>query len=76
MTSLMKLTSLLLVETLSDSDYIMVHVYKANVYVNCTNGTVPANSSQRLTIERCIVNNLNVTSADSKVKCLCQEFDR
>ena len=54
MTSLMKLTSLLLIETLSDSDYIMVYVGN----VSCTDGIVPAGSSQRLTIQQCIVNNL------------------
>ena len=72
MKSLMTLTSLLLVETLSDSDYIMVYVSD----VNCTAGIVPATLSQQLIIENCIVNNLNVTSVDIKVKFLYQEFDR
>ena len=73
MTSLMKLTSLLLVETLSDSDYIMVYVGN----VNCTDGIVPATSLMRLTIERCIVNNLDVISSmNINVNSLCQELDR
>ena len=72
MKSLMTLTSLLLVETLSDSDYIMVYVSD----VNCTNLIVQATLSQRLIIENCIVNNLNVTSVDINVKSLYQEFDR
>ena len=70
---LMTLTSLLLVETLSDSDYIKVHVSN----VSCTElMIVPATLSHRLKIENCIVNNLNVTSVDINVKSLCQEFDR
>ena len=72
MKSLMTLTSLLLVETLSDSDYIMVYVFN----VNCTDGIVPATLSQRLKIENCIVNNLDVTSVDINVKFFYQEFDR
>ena len=68
----MTLTSLLLVETLSDSDYIMVNVSN----VNCTDGIVPATLSQQLKIENCIVNNLHVTSVDINVKSFCQEFDR
>ena len=73
MISLMKLTSLLLVETLSDSDYIMVYVGN----VNCTDGIVPATLFNRLSIEKYIVNNLNVMSADNNaVKHSCQEFDR
>ena len=67
MKSLMTLTLLLLVETLSDSDYIMVNVSD----VNCTDGIVPATLSQRLIIEKCIVNNLNMD-----VKCSYQESDR
>ena len=72
MKSLMTLTSLLLIETLSDSDYIMVYVSD----VSCTNLIVSATLSQRLIIKNCIVNNLNVTSVDINVKSLCQEFDR
>ena len=72
MMSLMKLTSLLLVETLSDSDYIMVYVGN----VNCTDGIVSADLSHRLTIEQCIVNG-NVTAADNNLNySTCQEFDR
>ena len=71
MISLMKLTSLLLVETLSDSDYIMVYVGN----VSCTDGIVSATLLIRLTIEKCIVNNLNVTSTNNVIS-LCQELDR
>ena len=74
----MKLTSLLLVETLSDSDYIMVYVGN----VNCTVGIVPATLLNRIAIVKCIVNNLNVIS-DLEViminvnqKQLCQDFNR
>ena len=69
----MKLTSLLLIETLSDSDYIMVYVGN----VNCTDGIVQAHS-HRLTIVKCIVNNLNAISEVImiNVKQLCQDFNR
>ena len=73
MKSLMKLTSLLLLETLSDSDYIMVYV--ANT--NCTDKIVPATLSQRWSIEKCIETNLNVISVGiSYVSGVCQEFNR
>ena len=73
MTSLMKLTSLLLVKTLSHSDYIMVYDYVANA--SCTSNVVPANFQQRQTIERCIdtkqyeTNNISLSAA-------CQKFNR
>ena len=73
MKSLMTLTSLLLVETLSDLDYIMVNVSN----INCTSGIVPATLSQRLIIEKCILNNVDVTLVnDINMKTSCQEFDR
>ena len=73
MNSLMKLTSLLLVETLSDSDYIMVNI--ANT--SCTNGVVvPANLSQRQSIENCIATNLNVISVCINSSAVCQEINR
>ena len=65
----MELTSLLLVETLSDSDYIMVHVGN----VSCTDGIVAANSSQQFMIKNCIVNNLNLTSMDI---CMCESYQK
>jgi len=64
MKSLMKLTSLLLVETLSNSDYIMVYVANNKI---CTDTIVPASSSQRLVIEQCIANELDVTLMDIDV---------
>ena len=69
----MKLTSLLLLETLSDSDYIMVYV--ANT--NCTEKLVPATLSQRWLIEKCIETKLDVISMDiSYVSGVCQKFNR
>ena len=57
MTSLMKLTSLLLVETLSQSDHIMVYV--SDSY--CTDNIVNASLSQKELIKRCIATKLDVT---------------
>ena len=79
MKSLMELTSLLFVETLSDSDHIKVYLVN-NSSANCTgeiHGTaVSATISQRFVIEKCIDKNLNVTSADMiNVTCLCQDFN-
>ena len=68
----MKLTSLLLVETLSHSDYIMVYV--SNTY--CTDNVVPANSSQKQLIEMCIANKLDVTSVGINLNALCQDINR
>ena len=86
MKSLMELTSLLLVETLSDSDHIKVYVIANNISANCTgeiNRTCTATLSHRIMIEKCIVNNLNVrsvpnTSADMiiiTVTDLCHNFN-
>ena len=73
MKSLMMLTSLLLVETLSDSDHIMVYV--ANT--NCTDGIVSANSSHQLIIENCIDTKLDVTSVEYlNVSGVCQQVNR
>ena len=72
MNSLMKLTSLLLVETLSDSDYIMVNIDNTS----CTDGVVPANLLQRHLIEKCIATNLNVTSVCINSSAVCQEINR
>ena len=72
MKSLMKLTSLLLVETLSPSDYIMVNV--ANT--NCTDSIKPANSSQRHLLEECIDAKLDNISVGINPKAVCQEFYR
>ena len=70
--SLMMLTSLLLVNSLSDSDYIMVYV--SNSY--CTDNVVPANSSQRLLIEKCIADKLNVTSLNITVGTGYEQFNK
>ena len=73
MNSLMKLTSLLLVETLSDSDYIMVNI--ANT--SCTNGVVvPANLSQRQSIENCIATKLELKSVGINLTVVWQEIRR
>ena len=72
MKSLMKLTSLLLVETLSHSDYIMVNV--ANT--NCTDSIVPAGSSKRHLLEECIDAKLDIISVGINPKAVCQEFYR
>ena len=79
MKSLMELTSLLFVETLSDSDHIKVYVAN-NSSANCTGeihgAAVSATISQRFMIEKCIDKNLNATSNDTiNVKCLCQNFN-
>ena len=68
----MKLTSLLLVETLSDSDYIMVNI--ANT--NCTDGVVPASSSQQQLIERCIATQFDVTLDGINSSTICQRINR
>ena len=79
MKSLMELTSLLFVETLSDSDHIKVYLVN-NISANCTGEihgtTVSATISQRFVIEKCIDKNLNVTSVDMiNVTHLCQDFN-
>ena len=72
MKSLMMLTSLLLIETLSHSDYIMVNV--ANT--RCTDGVVPASSSLRKSVEHCIATNLNVTLMNITVCPAYEMFNR
>ena len=72
MKSLMKLTSLLLIETLSYSDYIMVNV--ANT--SCTDNVVPANSSQQLLIEMCIATKLEPKSVGINLTAVWQEIKR
>ena len=72
MKSLMKLTSLLLIETLSHSDHIMV--YASNV--SCTDSVVIASSSQRVLIEKCIDAKLDVLSSNINLCAVCQEFHR
>ena len=83
MKSLMELTSLLLVETLSDSDHIKVYVVVNESSASCTgeiNRICTATLSHRFMIERCIVNNLNVKSNPSAdminiaVTELCHDF--
>ena len=69
---LMKLTSLLLVETLSHSDHIMVYV--SNTF--CIDNVVPANSSQRQLIETCIVTKFHVTSLNITVSAAYERFKR
>ena len=68
----MKLTSLLLVETLSDSDYIMVNIANRR----CTDNVVPASSSQRDLIEHCIDTQFDVTSVGINLSTVCQEARR
>ena len=68
----MKLTSLLLIETLSDSDYIMVNISNTN----CTKGVVPANSLQRKLIEHCIDTQFDVTSVSINSSTVCQRINR
>ena len=70
MRSLMKLTSLLLVETLSPTDYIMVNVSNTK----CTDNIVLANSSQQQLIEVCIANEHDVNSVD--INTTCQRINR
>ena len=67
----MKLTSLLLVETLSHSDYVMVNVSN----INCTDNVVSANSSQRQLIERCIVSQPDA-SVGINLNATCQQINR
>ena len=69
----MKLTSLLLIETLSDSDYIKVYVANAN----CTDVFVPATLEEKDSIANCITTKLNVTytSADIDVYAAFQEYE-
>ena len=70
----MKLTSQLLVETLSYLDYIMVYVANAN----CAENIVSANSSQRQSIEKCIDDKLPNKSfgININVCAACKEFIR
>ena len=69
----MKLTSLLFVETLSHSDYIMVNV--ANI--SCTDNFASADSLHRQLIEHCIATNLRATSlVGVSLNALCQEMNR
>ena len=68
----MKLTLLLLVETLSDSDYIMVYNYGANG--TCTDNVVPANSSQRQFIQSCV--GANPETVNISLCAACQHFNR
>ena len=69
MESLMKLTSVVLVETLSDSDYIMVYVFNKK----CTVDFAPANSLQRQLIEKCILMT-DVTSEGINSNAVCKEI--
>ena len=68
----MKLTSFLLVETLSDSDFIMVNISNTS----CTDDVVPAGSSQRMSIEHCIDTQFDVTSVGINLSTICQEARR
>ena len=74
MKSLMKLTSLLLVETLSNPDYIVVNVSNKK----CTDDVVPASSLQRQLTEHCITTTLDATSGgiNSRTVNVCQEINR
>ena len=73
MESLMKLTSLLLIETLSDFDYIKVLVANAS----CTNTFVQATLEEKDSIANCITTKLSVigTSADIDVYAASKEFN-
>ena len=71
MKSLMKLTSLLLLETLSDSDYIMV--YGANEIF--TDNLVKVSSVKQQLIVRYIPH-LDVTSVRITVPDMCEAFIR
>ena len=73
MESLMKLTSLLLMETLSDDDYIKVHVANAS----CVDTFVQAKLEEKDSLANCIATKLNVTgtSADINVYAASQEFN-
>ena len=69
----MKLTSLLLLETLSHSDYIMVNVTN----ISCTDNFAPADSLHRQLIEHCIATNLRGASlVGVSLNALCQEMNR
>ena len=72
MESLMKLTSLLLIETLSDTDYIKVHVANAS----CADTFVQATLEEKDSIANCVTTKLNVTgtSANIDVYTASQEF--
>ena len=73
----MKLTSLLLVQALSDSDYILVNVSKQNTSYTCTdNNVVLANLSQQQLIANCIATHLDVTSVGIDLNAICQEINR
>ena len=72
MKSLMKLTSILLLESLSHSDYIMVYVSN----VNCTENVVSANSSQRQLLEHCVHTQLDVAVVDINPNALYNKFHR
>ena len=71
MKSLMKLTSLLIVETLSDSDYIMVY----GVNDNFTNNPAKVSSLEQQLIARRI-SELNVTALKISVSDVCETFFR
>ena len=68
----MKLTSVLLVETLSHLDHIMVYVSN----VSCTGNIVSANSSQRQLIEQCVDAKLDVMVVDIIPNATCNELHR
>ena len=68
----LKLTSQLLVETLSHLDYVVVYVANAN----CTDNIVSANSSQRQLIEKCIDTKLHMNLFSINVSAACKEFIR
>ena len=70
---LMKLTSHLLIETLSDSDYIMVYV--SNTKCNKTDNLIPVNSSSRQLIDYCVDAELDITTVIS-LCAACKEFNR
>ena len=72
MISLMKLTSLLLVETLSHSDYIMVYVSNKSY----TDDVVLANPSQKQLIKMFITDKLDVMPVSINLKDICQEISR
>ena len=68
----MKLTSLLLVETLSHLDYIMVYVSNES-YIR---DVVLANLSQKQSIKIFITNKLDVMPVSINLKDICQEISR
>ena len=63
MEPLMKLTSLLLIETLSDTDYIKVYVANAN----CTDEFAEATLEEKDSIANCINTKLNVTGISADI---------